>query len=112
MSCQDTVKLAVKDLRKIGVLGCEAKILDATRARIKKTYPAYFDTYDEIDKVVDYLNGVANLYCIGRNGQHRYNNVDHSMVTAVTVIDCLEGKADKKALWNVNTEKEYHEEKK
>ena len=112
MSEADCVKLAVSELKKIGVLDRDARILDSCRAKIKKAYPAYFDTYKQIDKVIEYLNGFENLYCIGRNGQHRYNNMDHSMVTAFTAIECLEGKADKTALWNVNTEKEYHEEKK
>ena len=111
MSEADTVSLGVEELQKIGVLGADAKVLDSCRARIKKAYPAYFDTYREIDTIVEYLNSFENLYCIGRNGQHRYNNMDHSMVTAFTAIDCLEGKADKADLWNVNTEKEYHEEK-
>lgn len=112
MSEKDTIKLAVKELRKIGVLGKDAKILDFCRAKIKKAYPAYFDTYSEIDTLVEYLNGFDNLYCIGRNGQHRYNNMDHSMVTAFTAVQCLEGKADKTSIWKVNTEQEYHEEKK
>ena len=111
MTDEQTVQLAIDELHKIGVLGQGSHILDSCRARIKKAYPAYFDTYSQIDKLVDYLNGFDNLYCIGRNGQHRYNNMDHSMVTAFTAIDCLEGRAKKTALWNVNTEQEYHEEK-
>ena len=109
---EETVKLAVDELRKIGVLSADAGILDSCRARIKKAYPAYFDTYSQIGELTDYLNGFENLWCIGRNGQHRYNNMDHSMVTAFTAIDCMEGRADKTELWNVNTEQEYHEEKK
>lgn len=112
MSEKETVKLAVKELRKIGVIAKDVHILDYCRAKIKKAYPAYFDTYSQIDKLVRYLDGFENLYCIGRNGQHRYNNMDHSMVTAFTAIDCLEGRASKADLWNVNTEKKYHEEKK
>lgn len=108
----ETVKLAISELQKIGVIGKETSILDSCRARIKKAYPAYFDTYGQIDNLITYLNGIDNLYCIGRNGQHRYNNMDHSMVTAFTAIDCLEGRANKHDLWNVNTEQAYHEEKK
>ncbi|MDO5477230.1 MAG: NAD(P)/FAD-dependent oxidoreductase [Eubacteriales bacterium] len=111
LSEKETVRLAVRELRKIGVLGKKTSIMDSCRARIKKAYPAYFDTYSRIDTLTDYLNGFDNLYCIGRNGQHRYNNMDHSMVTAFTAIDCLEGRADRTDLWNVNTEQEYHEEK-
>lgn len=79
---------------------------------MKKAYPAYFDTYDEMDKVVDYLSSFDNLYCVGRNGQHRYNNMDHSMATAFeTVRNILGGVRDKSNIWSVNTEKSYHEEK-
>ena len=108
---EETVRLAEEELRRIGVLEEDAKILDSCRAKIRKAYPAYFDTYSQINELILYLNGVKNLYCIGRNGQHRYNNMDHSMVTAFTAIECMEGQADKNALWNVNTEQEYHEEK-
>ena len=112
MGEKDTVKLAVRELRKIGVLAKDARILDCCKMQVKKAYPAYFDSYSHIDNLVDYLNTIDNLYCIGRNGQHRYNNMDHSMVTAFTAIKCMEGKINKKALWDVNTEKEYNEEKK
>ena len=78
--------------------------------KVKKAYPAYFDTYDEIDTLVDYLKSIDNLYCVGRNGQHRYNNIDHSMVTSFeTVKNILSGEKDKSNIWSVNTEKEYHE---
>ncbi len=90
MSEADTVKLAVEELRKIGVIDNNAQVFDACRAKIKKAYPAYFDTYDQIDELVGYLNGFDNLYCIGRNGQHRYNNMDHSMLTAFTAVECME----------------------
>lgn len=112
LSEEETVKLAIGELQTIGVLKNDAMILDSCRAKIKKAYPAYFDTYSRINDLIRYLNGFENLYCIGRNGQHRYNNMDHSMVTAFTAIDCLEGTSEKTALWNVNTEQEYHEEKK
>ena len=80
--------------------------------RVKKAYPAYFDTYAEIDKLTAWLDTIENLYCVGRNGQHRYNNLDHSMMTSFEAVKCIRsGSADKSALWSVNTEKEYHEEK-
>ena len=80
---------------------------------MKKAYPAYFDTYDRMDDITAYLNSFENLYCIGRNGQHRYNNMDHSMLTALRAVDCIRGLCpDKSQVWKVNTEKEYHEEKK
>ena len=85
-------------------------MLDFHKEQVKKAYPAYFDTYDRIDQVVDYVNGFENLYCVGRNGQHRYNNMDHSMVTSFEAVkNILSGQKDKSNVWNVNTEAEYHE---
>lgn len=111
MSEKETVKLATKELISMGIIDKD-DILDSHREQVKKAYPAYFDTYDEIDTVIKYLNKFDNLYCIGRNGQHRYNNMDHSMMTAFETVDVILGKKDdKKAIWNVNVEKEYHEEK-
>ena len=87
------------------------QVLDSHRVKVQKAYPAYFDTYEEIGTLIDYLNTYPNLYCIGRNGQHRYNNMDHSMVTAFEAVKCIKNKsADRSAIWNVNTEAEYHEE--
>ena len=100
------------ELAKIGVIDTN-DIKDYHVEKIKKAYPSYFDTYSEIDKVINYLNKFDNLYCIGRNGQHRYNNMDHSMMTAFeTVNNIINGVKDKTNIWNVNTEKEYHEAKK
>ena len=111
MTDEECVVFAENELVKMGVVD-EGAVLDFHREKVKKAYPAYFDTYDRIDQVVDYLNGIDNLYCIGRNGQHRYNNMDHSMVTAVRCTDHIAGKiTDKMAVWQVNTDKEYHEEK-
>ena len=110
MSAKDTVKFAYKELRKMGVLEKGVKVMDAHRERVKKAYPAYFDTYALMDRVIEYLNEYENLYCIGRNGQHRYNNMDHSMATAFEAVDnILTGRTDKTNVWNVNTEQEYHE---
>ena len=80
------IVFAVKELRKMGVIAPDAKILDAHREKVKKAYPAYFDTYDEIDTLIGYLNRFGNLFCVGRNGQHRYNNMDHSMATSFEAV--------------------------
>ncbi len=112
MDEQACVDAAVKELRAMGVLAADTEVLDSHREHVKKAYPAYFDTYDEIDTLVSYLNGINNLYCVGRNGQHRYNNMDHSMVTSFeTVSAILSGSADRTPIWNVNTEESYHESK-
>ena len=103
---------AVGELRKIGVLGEDTPVLDSVRLRVKKAYPAYFGSYAEFGKVRAWLDGIRNLYCIGRNGQHRYNNMDHSMLCGIEAARALvSGAADKSAIWNVNTEEEYHEGK-
>ena len=111
MSDKECIDFAKDELIKMGIIS-ENAVLDAHREKVKKAYPAYFDTYSEIDKLIEYLNKFDNLYCVGRNGQHRYNNMDHSMVTSFeTVNNILNGVKDKSNIWNVNTEKEYHEEK-
>ncbi len=110
MSDEECIEFAIKELKSMGVIEQNAKILDSHREKIKKAYPAYFDTYSEIDTLIDYLNGFENLYCVGRNGQHRYNNMDHSMATSFEAVsNILSGRTDKKNIWSVNTEKEYHE---
>ncbi|MBO4838783.1 MAG: NAD(P)/FAD-dependent oxidoreductase [Lachnospiraceae bacterium] len=105
------IRFAKGELASIGVID-EADVRDAVRIRVKKAYPAYFDTYSEFDTVKEFLSGIDNLWCIGRNGQHKYNNMDHSMLTAMEAVRTVQsGERDKKAVWEVNTEKEYHEEK-
>lgn len=102
----------IDEMIKIGLISSKDEVLDTHVEKVKKAYPAYFDTYSEIDKLIAYLNAFENLYCVGRNGQHRYNNIDHSMMTSFeTVNNILTGRKDKSNIWNVNTEKEYHEEK-
>ncbi len=113
MSEEEWVRFGISELVKMGVINSEKNVLDSHRERVKKAYPAYFDTYDQIDDLIAYLNTFENLYCVGRNGQHRYNNMDHSMATSFETVDnILSGRKDKKNIWSVNTEKEYHEEKK
>nr|WP_205831809.1 NAD(P)/FAD-dependent oxidoreductase [Bifidobacterium sp. DSM 109960] len=112
MSEEDAVKFAISELMRMGVIENPEDVLDSHRERVKKAYPAYFDTYDRIDEVIDYLDGFGNLYCVGRNGQHRYNNMDHSMATAIEAVGNIKsGKETKENVWSVNTDKSYHEEK-
>ena len=111
MTDRESAKLAVKELRGMGVID-KGAVKAFHREKVKKAYPAYFDTYKDIDRVIDYVDGLQNIYCIGRNGQHRYNNMDHSMLTAMKAAQAIKsGRTDKTAIWNVNTEKEYHESK-
>lgn len=111
MSDKECAEFAISELIKMNIIEKE-DVLDWHREKVKKAYPAYFDTYKDIDKVINYLNSYDNLYCIGRNGQHRYNNMDHSMLCGFYAADAiLENIKDKSFIWNVNVEKEYHEEK-
>ena len=112
MSDEAFIDFAIGELVKIDVID-RSDVIDSTRIRVKKAYPAYFDTYSEFDTVKDYLSGIENLWCLGRNGQHRYNNMDHSMLTAMEAVRAIAaGSTDKSAVWGANTEKEYHETKK
>lgn len=105
--------LGIEELLKMDVISNKSDVLDFHVEKVKKAYPAYFDTYKDIDKLIEYVNSFDNLYCVGRNGQHRYNNMDHSMATSFTAVRHILGfEKDKNAVWNVNTEKEYHEQKK
>ena len=109
MTEEECVSFVGKELVKIGVIDSAKDILDYHREKVKKAYPAYFDTYTQIDTLIDYLGTYKNLYCIGRNGQHRYNNMDHSMMTAMMAVNnIINGVEDKSNIWNVNVEKEYH----
>jgi len=108
----DMIALGTKEMEEIGFIKGE-DVLDACVLRMKKAYPAYFGTYDQLKIVEDYTLQFPNLYLIGRNGMHRYNNQDHSMLTAMTAVDNIaEGRTDNTNIWSVNTERVYHEEKK
>ena len=106
------INMAIEEMIKMGIIESKDNVLDATRLRVKKAYPAYFGSYEHFDLIRKELDNISNLYCVGRNGQHRYNNMDHSMLTGLLAADYIkENRTDKDALWEVNTEKEYHEEK-
>lgn len=109
---KEFINFAIHELAEIKVID-KNDVLDSVEIHVKKAYPAYFGVYSEIDKVRDHLNTFDNLYCVGRNGQHRYNNMDHSMLTAMLAVDAIIDPEhnDKKLIWNVNEEKTYHESK-
>ena len=112
MSDKEFTEFTANELIKMGIIKKD-DILDSHREKVKKAYPAYFDTYLQIDELIKYLDSFENLYCVGRNGQHRYNNMDHSMATAFEAVKNIKNNIkDKSNIWSVNTEKEYHEEKK
>ena len=112
MTDEDFAKMGIQEMIKMNLIDSEKNVIDTHVERVKKAYPAYFDTYEHIDELRTYLNTIPNLYCVGRNGQHRYNNLDHSMCTSFeTVKNIINGNKNKDNIWNVNTEKEYHESK-
>jgi protoporphyrinogen oxidase len=103
-------EIGIQELEKIGLARRE-DMLDATVIRMEKTYPAYFGVYDKFGIVREYTERFPNLFLIGRNGMHKYNNADHSMLTAMVAVDnIIAGISDKSNIWSINTEMDYHEE--
>lgn len=112
MNDDSFIQFAINELEKIQVARKES-VRDAVLFRVKKAYPAYFGTYNEFHVLRDYLLSIENLFPMGRNGMHKYNNMDHSMLTAMETVKCIrEGNIDKSAIWDVNSEDNYHENKK
>ena len=111
LSDEAMIRLGREELAKIGIID-DAAVVDATVLRMEKTYPAYFGSYDRFSEVRAFVDGIENLFLVGRNGMHKYNNQDHSMLTAMIAVDNIAaGITDKSNLWEVNTEMEYHEDK-
>jgi protoporphyrinogen oxidase len=103
--------IAIKELEMIGLIAA-SDVLDSTVLRVEKTYPAYFGAYEQFDVVREYTDSLRNLFLVGRNGMHKYNNADHSMLTAMVAVDNIAGGVEgKENIWAINTEQEYHEEK-
>lgn len=111
LSETDMKNLGIKELIQIGLIN-EEDVLDSVVIKMPKTYPAYFGTYHRMSELSDYLNQFENLFLIGRNGMHKYNNQDHSMLTAIQAVQNIKnGVKSKENIWSINTEQEYHEEK-
>ena len=109
MSNKQLIEMASKEALEIGIIK-DGYITDGHVEKVKKAYPSYSGSYEHFDDIRAYLNAVDNLYCIGRNGQHRYNNMDHSMATAIEAVRAIKNNSGKDKIWEVNTEKDYHEE--
>lgn len=104
------IEFAAGELDKIGMIDRD-DVLDGTVVRVAKAYPAYFGAYERFPAVRAWLDGLRNLFLVGRNGMHRYNNQDHSMLTAKLAVEAiLTGSHDKSAIWAVNIDDEYHEQ--
>jgi len=104
------LQLAENELIKIGIIENNV-VIDGTVIKVEKAYPGYFGTYNEIGMLRSYLDCYKNLFLVGRNGMHRYNNQDHSMLTAMEAVSkIIKGDTDKSSIWSINTEDLYHEE--
>ena len=102
---------AADELAKIDLID-RRDVLDAVVIRVPRTYPAYFGSYDRFEVIRRFLDGFENLFLVGRNGMHRYNNQDHSMLTAMAAVENIrDGSPRKDNIWDVNVEQEYHEER-
>jgi protoporphyrinogen oxidase len=109
LSDEEMTELAKRELARIGIID-QSDVLDSTVHRMAKTYPAYFGTYARFSELREYLDRIENLFLVGRNGMHKYNNQDHSMLTAMTAVENIaQGRIDKSNIWAVNTEMEYQE---
>jgi len=105
------VKFAIDELHSIDVID-KNEVIDSTIIRVPKTYPAYFGSYSKFDEIREFTDKLENLFLVGRNGMHKYNNQDHSMLTAITAVNnIIAGIKTKENIWNINTEGDYHEEK-
>lgn len=104
---KELIALATQELKKLG-LAEPADVLDGSVVRMPKAYPVYDSTYAEaVDIMRQFLSGIDNLYLVGRNGMHKYNNQDHSMLTAMLAAKNILGA--NYDFWNVNVDQEYHE---
>jgi protoporphyrinogen oxidase len=109
MADAELVELAKREVEQIGFARA-ADVRDGCALRMPDAYPAYFGSYDRFDAIRRWVSAVPNLFCIGRNGMHRYNNQDHSMLTAMMAVDAIAaGSEDDAALWTVNLEQTYGE---
>lgn len=112
MPDEELIDLGMREMEAIGFAKRD-DLLDACVLRMPKAYPGYVGSYDQLHVVREYVDAIPNMFLIGRNGMHRYNNQDHSMLTAMLAVDnIVAGRTDKTNLWEVNLEMVYHEEKK
>ncbi|HOI41187.1 MAG TPA: NAD(P)/FAD-dependent oxidoreductase [Methanobacterium sp.] len=111
MSEKDVIDFAISELTKIDIIHPD-DVRDSMVIKEEKSYPAYFGTYHQFNLIKEFVEDYPNLFLIGRNGMHRYNNMDHSMLTAITAVEnIIKGETSKENLWLINTEEDYHEEK-
>ena len=112
-SDEELITLAKKEILELKLTNSDS-FIDSTVIREPKTYPAYFDSYKKIDTLINCVNKIDNLFLIGRNGMHKYNNQDHSMLSGFRAAELIANNRvnakSKEELWKINVEQEYHEE--
>ena len=109
MPSEEFARFAIGELVSLGFVRPE-DVLDQTVIHVPKAYPAYFGTYDRFEELREYVDRFPNLFLVGRNGMHRYNNQDHSMLTAMVAVENIAADVmTKDNIWSVNVEQEYHE---
>lgn len=106
----EIIEFAINELKNLNIADSK-DVSEVHCLRFKKVYPAYFGSYSQFDEVKNYINQINNLYCIGRNGQHKYNNMDHSVLAGIIAAETICNHTDKGCLWDVNSDKEYQEVK-
>ena len=112
LSEQEMTELAIDEMIRLDFIADKQTVFDSKVIKVPKAYPAYFGAYEQFDKIRSYTDSIDNLYLAGRNGMHKYNNQDHSMLTAMAAVESITGKKPgKNHIWTVNTEETYHEEK-
>ena len=103
MGNRDWRKTVVNDLLKLGIIDSEDKVVGYNKTKFSKAFPSYYDGYENFDKIKKYLNKFENLYCVGRNGQHRFSSIDESMKTSFEAVKNILGYVKSKDnIWDVN----------
>jgi len=106
---EQLVEMAKQEIVSIDIINSE-DFLDATVIRMPKTYPSYVGAYKDFDVIKEFTDEFENLFLVGRNGMHKYNNQDHSMLTAMQAVEnIMAGITGKANIWAINTDDEYHE---
>ncbi len=112
MDTATLIALATKEMIELGFINNNETVLDSKIIKVPKAYPAYFGSYNNFDTIKSFTNTFTNLFLIGRNGMHKYNNQDHSMLTAIKTVQNIKNNiTDKESIWSINTEDEYHEKR-
>lgn len=108
----EMIQFASDEMIQLGFINSVDTVLDAKVIKVPKTYPAYFGSYSEFNQIRNFTDAIDNLFLVGRNGMHKYNNQDHSMLTAMQAVqNIINNDTDKSNIWSINTEEEYHEQK-